>query len=156
MRRHSLEEVGKINLHLLSNRAAGLTYLKYVIVGEDDGQQRRQIDPQRVDYDVAAIEPVLGKVVRATGSHIALGHITIPAKQRQQRPSAADEPNDQETQHSGGGCQRLARHALDNDAVAIIGNQRHGPDGHAAKERAAHAVNLAEKRTHNPSAIEAV
>lgn len=127
-----------------------------MIVGEDDGQQGCQVDPQGVDNDVGAIPPILGKIICAAGRHIALGDIAIPAEQRQQRPNAANDPHDEQTDYSRGSGQRLSGHALHNDTVAIVGNQRHGPDGYTTKQGAKHSIQLAQEGTHDPSAVEAI
>lgn len=127
-----------------------------MIVGEDNGQQWRQVDPEGVDNDVGAIPPILGKVICAAGSHIALWNIAVPAEKRQQRPCAANGPHDEQADYSRGCSQRLPSHAFHNDTVAIVGYQRHGPDGYTTKQRAKESVQLAQEGTHDPSAVEAI
>ena len=51
-------------------------------------------------------------------------------------------------------CRILASHALDDNVVPIESNHRHGPDGHAARERSDEAVQLAHQWSESPGLVE--
>jgi len=123
---------------------------------EDNGQ-RNNVTPDEDEDTVGLVVEVLRQVVGGAGIEDTFRKVSAPAEERWQRSKNAVKPDED---HHGSGFtegEGLAGNSVDDDIVAVVGDEDQGPDGSESSHESTESVNTAvEGREHPHSTAETV
>ena len=125
-------------------------------VSSNDDKERKTVGPGTVQVEVRLGEGSFSEVISSASSQVAFRHVSVPSKEGEKTPNQRQGPTEEDSQHSSFAGEGLSRNSLNDNIVTIHGDEDHGPDRAAAKQRSKEAIDLTEEGTEYPGVVVAV